>query len=185
VCVSLLLRPFQVSNESNQPLDYGAGFSQGLEQDARVVQVPVLLFPGCWAPYLIPWVGPNRSRHCRMDGSRKRDRSWGGAGSRSSQTLVFTGNSPLSWGIAYSCFGHSDLGNLGPSEPWPPIMALGMTLATPCCTSQPGEDRPSSSSPLAQQPAFPRGWVAPLPPCGASMPRAGSREESLGATGGV
>lgn len=63
VCVSLLLGPFQVSNESNQLLDYGAGFSQGLVQDVHVLQVPVLLFPGCWASYLIPWFGLNGFLH--------------------------------------------------------------------------------------------------------------------------
>lgn len=55
-----------------------------------------------------------------------------------------------------------------------PLWHRVISLAALCCISQPGEHSPSSSSLLALQPAFPRGWVAPLPPCGAGMPRAWS-----------
>lgn len=151
MCLSLPLAPCQLSDESNQLLDYGAAFSRGLVQDTHVVQVRVLLFPGCWAPYLIPWFGPNG--FLTMDGSGKHDRNWGGTGSRSSCILVCVGSSPLSQGSACSSFRRSDLGNLGPAKPWPPTVAQGdffshSVLLLPAWGAQ-------SFLPLAHQPAFP------------------------------
>lgn len=49
---------------------------------------------------------------------------WMGLGSVTAWMLVFIGNSPLSQESAFSPFGHSDLGNVGPSQLWPPIMAV-------------------------------------------------------------